>query len=180
MYINDVILNVGQFFDDETKVIVGGVEVGALPDEGVEDSNQLIMMVDFSFYLYNMSYINNINELIAVTEELSEEEAYMIHTLRETKEILAKDYLVMTVSDFDWLEEFHTLENKFKVLNKFINYCEYNNYDYLAIIVEKEFPNETKQGNITEFPKIKQYEALGFERININPTPIMVKKLNEI
>ncbi len=173
MQIDDVILNVGQFYDEETNVIVGGVEVGALSDD---TSDKLIMMADFSFHLYNMSYINNVSELTAATEELSEEETYMIHTLKQTQEILAEDYLVMTISDFNWLDEFKTLENKLKLLMKFINYCEYNNYDYLALIVEKEFADEA---NVTEFPKIKQYEALGFERINIHPTPILVKKLNE-
>lgn len=176
MQINDVVLNVGQFFDEEINVIVGGVEVGGLSDENFGEPGKLIMPVDFSFHLYNMAYIDDLNELIAITEELSEEEAYIIHTLKQTQKVFTNENLVMTISDFNWLDEYKTLENKLEIIRKFISYCEYNNHDYIALIVEKEFADEA---NVTEFPKMKQYEALGFERVNIHPTPIMVKKLNE-
>lgn len=178
MHIDELILNVGQFLDDETNVIVGSVEVNVLPEDAAINVENLTTMVDFNFHLYNMTYLNNRNELTAVADELSEEEAYMINALKQTKKVLVNDYLVMTISDFDWTHSFKTLENKMKVLTKFINYCSYNNYDYLALVVEKEFTEQVKQTNITEFPKIKQYEALGFERINLHQTPIMVKKLN--
>lgn len=179
MHIDDLILNVGQFLDDETNVIVGSVEVNVLTEEAIISLDNLSTMVDFNFHLYNMAYLNNNNELAGVTSELSEEEAYMVNALIQTKNILVNDYLVMTVSEFDWRGNFNTLENKMNVLTKFIDYCDYNNYDYLALMVEEEFTGQTKQTNVTEFPKIKQYEALGFERINIHKTPIMVKKLYE-
>ena len=179
MHIENLILNVGQFLDEETNVIIGSAEVSVLHSGSFEGPEDLTTMVEFSFNLYNMSQLKNINELVMLTEELSEQEAYMISALKQNKKILVNNHLVMTVSDFDWTDQYNTLENKMMVLTKLINYCNYNDYDYLALIVEKEFTKQIKQTNITEFPKIKQYEALGFERINLHQTPIMVKKLNE-
>lgn len=179
MQIENIILNTGQFLDDETNVIIGSAEVSVLQSSSFSGPEDLTTMVEFSFNLYNMAELNNVNELAMLTEELSEQEAYMINALKENKEILVNDHLVMTVSDFDWIKHFKTIENKMQIITKLIDYCRYNNYDYLALIVEKEMTEQEKESNVTEFPKIKQYEALGFKRINLHQSPIMVKNLNE-
>ncbi len=179
MHIENLILNVGQFLDEETNVMIGSAEVSVLHSDLLEGPEDLTTMVEFSFNLYNMAQLNNINELVILAEELSEQEAYMISALKQNKEILVNDHLVMTVSDFEWTRQYDTFENKMSVLTKLINYCHYNNYDYLALIVEKDLTKQVKRTNVTAFPKIKQYEALGFERINLHQTPIMVKKLND-
>lgn len=179
MHVDDLILNVGQFLDEDTNVMIGSVEVNMLSDNMPINLENLTAVVDFNFHLYNMNYFSDTDQLPIITDELSEEEAYLINTLNDTQAFFIHDHLVMTISDFNWSENYYSLENKMLILTKFIHYCKYNNYDYLALMVGKEAEKKLEDTNVTEFPKVKQYEALGFERINIHQTPVMVKNLNE-
>ena len=175
----DLILSVGQFLDEETDVVIGSVEVSAFIDEEMIFTEDPLTVVDFNFHLYNTYLLNNIRVLKDIADSLSDEESFMIHTLAKKKQILLENSLIITLSNFVWEPRFKSLENKLLVLDKFYEYCKYMRYDYLMITIEKDEKKPDTKTNIAEFPKIKQYEAMGYTNIISHQTPVMIKKISE-
>ncbi|MCC3356113.1 hypothetical protein [Bacillus sp. REN16] len=160
-------------FDEDLNMMGGYAKITAFIDDDLDEE---IEIGHLSFNFYNTYAMDDDQELLFSADEISGDEEYMISAFIESDFIGGK---VITLDQITIFEQYDQAGLEEQILEKFIDFCNYMNFDYILVIAAN--PRKDEDNEVIEFPLLKQYQELGFTKLGgfENRAPVMIKVLDE-
>ncbi|THE11948.1 hypothetical protein E1I69_13125 [Bacillus timonensis] len=160
-------------FDSDLNMMSGYGKITAYLDDKFEDE---IEVGHLSFHYYNGYEMGDDQDLLFSADAISGDQEYMISNFIDTDFDGGK---IITLDRITILNEYNQDEAEPQILKKFIEFCHYMNFDYVLVIAAD--PRNDGDKEIIKFPKLKQYQELGFTKLSGSDSraPVMIKILDE-
>jgi len=161
-------------FETDLNMMNGYGEIKIFSDEDFEQEETI---GGISFHFYNGYEFDSNQELLISSDSVSGDEIYMIHSFLESDFDRGK---IITLDRIDVQETYHSVEIELQILEEFVEFCNYMDFDYIVVIAAN--PKHHDKKGIVEFPQLKPYRELNFTKLGgtDHRLPVMIKVLDEI